>query len=70
MNLANLQRVDFTHPRLPNSRFEVEKVNEHVYRCNIILIESTKFSSTVPIILLFNYDTYLTDEDLIIAAQR
>ncbi|KAG2286358.1 hypothetical protein Bca52824_045962 [Brassica carinata] len=70
INLANLQRVDFSHPRLPNSRVEDEKANEHVYRCNKILFESTKFSSIVPINLFFNYDTYLTDEDLIIAAQR
>ncbi|KAL0741233.1 hypothetical protein Bca4012_082746 [Brassica carinata] len=70
INLANLQHVDFSHPRLPNSRVEDEKVNEHVYRCNMILTESTKFSSIVPINLLFNYDTYLTDEDLIFASQR
>ncbi|XP_013743763.2 putative F-box protein At4g11580 isoform X2 [Brassica napus] len=70
INLTNLQRVDFSHPRLPNSRVEDEKVNEHVYRCNTVLFESTKFSSTVPINLFFNYDTYLTDEDLIDAAQR
>ncbi|CAH8367181.1 unnamed protein product [Eruca vesicaria subsp. sativa] len=70
INLANLQRVNFSHPQLPNSRAEDEKVNEHVCLYNMILIESTKFSSTVPINLFFNYDNYLKDEDLIIAAQR
>ncbi|KAF3555571.1 hypothetical protein F2Q69_00016604 [Brassica cretica] len=56
INLANLQRVDFSHPRLPNSRVGRQRSNFSV--------------STVPINLFFNYDAYLEGEDLIIAAQR
>ncbi|CAL9232492.1 unnamed protein product [Arabidopsis halleri] len=72
VNLANPQLVDFNYPRLQSLRFQTQYVNvrQGLYHPRKILIEITKFSSTVPTNLFFNFYSYIEDEDLNIAAER